>query len=205
MVGSCRIVRPRLFDAEVRLMRLQLIWLSALFLLLPILLSTKVLFAEEKTRIAVMPLKVHALKATDGLEPGFEELLSLSLADRGFDIISPEEINRLSPASLPVLEIKDVLAAGRDLNADWVITGSLTRIGKKASLDLRVIDIGEKRPPFSLYMTAEDIDSLEETAKRIAVSIDNRISGVAQIDSIQVRGNRRVEEEAILAVVETKR
>jgi hypothetical protein len=50
-------------------------------------------------------------------------------------------------------------------------------------------------------MVAENIDALSETAERIAVSMDHQISGVAQVDSVRVTGNQRIEKEAILAVI----
>lgn len=205
MVGPCRIARPDLLSLRVRLMCLRWIGLSLLLLMLSFLYRTEDVLAEERTRIAVMPLQVHALKAGEDLEPGFDVLLRHGLKERGFVIIPLEEIKKLPLSSLKALGNQEILAAGRELRADWVIVGSLTRIGKRASIDLKVYDIGEERPPFSLYSTAEDLDNLEDTAKRMATGIDNRISGVPHVELVQVRGNRRVEEEAILAVVETKK
>jgi outer membrane protein insertion porin family len=51
----------------------------------------------------------------------------------------------------------------------------------------------------------DDIDRLAEAVDRSSKSLYNQIAGIAQIDSMQVKGNRRVESEAILAVVESRK
>lgn len=180
-------------------------WLGVVFFVTLFgLLTRKELMAEERGKVAVLPFRVHALKPLDHLRTGLQEMLTLRLGELGFDMISPKVINKYPMASLPVYELSDLFKLGRELNADWVISGSLTQIGAKASLDIRVVDISGRRPPFFLFMVAEDIDLLADTVKRVAASIDHKVTGVVQIDSVRVRGNQRIEKEAILAVVRSK-
>ena len=73
------------------------------------------------------------------------------------------------------------------------------------SIDLKVVDVSEKRDPSSLFMVAEDVEALKETVERIALNIDNQIVGVVQVESVDVNGNQRIEKEAILAVIRTKK
>ncbi|MEE9419872.1 MAG: outer membrane protein assembly factor BamA [Desulfatiglandaceae bacterium] len=164
-------------------------------------LTPKELVAEERGKVAVLPFRVHASKALDHLRTGLQEMLTLRLGKLGFYMISPKVINKHPLAFLSVPEVKDLLRLGKELRADWVISGSLTQIGDKASLDIKVVDVSGSRPPFFIFMVAEDVDLLADTVKRVAVSIDHKITGVVQIDSIHVRGNQRVEKDAILAVV----
>jgi outer membrane protein insertion porin family len=161
--------------------------------------------AEERGRVAVLPFRVHALKPLDHLERGLQKMLTVRVENRGFDVVSPDMINKHAFAFLPQIEMKDLVRMGKDLGCDWIVSGSLTQIGERISLDLKMIDVTEKRAPFFIFMVAEDIDALSETAERIAVSMDHQISGVAQVDSIRVTGNVRIETEAILAVIGTKK
>lgn len=160
--------------------------------------------AEERVKVAVLPFQVYSLQPLDHLKRGLQEMLTARMARRGLNMISPEVINRHPLAFVPQLETKDLLGLGRDLKAEWVLAGSVTQIGKRLSLDLKVVDVTVKRPPFLMYMVAEDIDALPDTAQRIAASIDHEISGVVQVDSVRIKGNQRIEKEAILAVVRTK-
>ena len=91
---------------------------------------------------------------------------------------------------------------------DWLWFASLgklrilqTQVGTQISLDLKVIDVSAAKPPFSIFSAEEDMDKLADAVERASLSIFNQIMGVVQIDSIRVRGNRRVESEAILAVI----
>jgi len=167
-------------------------------------LTPRGLMAEEKGKVAVLPFRVHASKVLDHLRTGLQEMLTLRLGKLGFEMISPKVINKHPGAFLPVPEIEDLLRLGKELETDWVISGSLTQIGDKASLDLKMVDVSGSRPPFFMFTVAEDIDLLADAVKRVAVSIDHKITGVVQIDSLQVRGSHRVEKDAILAVVRSK-
>ncbi|MCG2778072.1 MAG: outer membrane protein assembly factor BamA, partial [Desulfobacterales bacterium] len=168
-------------------------------------LKPKIVKAEERGKVAVLPFRVYAPKSFDHLTRGLQKTLTLSLEKRGFKIISPEAVNEHPLAFLPILDMRTLVEVGEDLKADWIIAGSLTQIGRKVSIDLKVVDVSEKRDPFSLFMVAEDVDALKETVERIALNIDNHIVWVVQVDSIDVEGNQRIEKEAILAVIRTKK
>jgi len=161
--------------------------------------------AEKKGTVAVLPIRVYTPEPMDHLKKGLQDMLGTRLAGRGLNVISPDVINRHPVASLPTPEQKDIQALGRDLGADWVIVGSLTQIGRKISLDLKVFDITEKRPPFSIFMVEDDVDRLSEATERASTSIYNQVTGIVQIDAIEVKGNKRIESEAILAMVASKK
>ncbi|MBW1733067.1 MAG: outer membrane protein assembly factor BamA [Deltaproteobacteria bacterium] len=160
--------------------------------------------AEKPGAVAVLPFKINAQEALDHLRLGLQEMLSSRLEQQGFRVISPEKINRYPVALAPSVETADLRSLGRDLNAHWVIVGSLTQVGNKGSIDLKVIDVARKRSPIFIFMVSEDIDALTDTMKRLAVNVSDRIMGVPNVDSVRVEGNRRVEAAAILAVIRTR-
>ena len=161
--------------------------------------------AEEGSKVAVLPFRIHALQPLDHLKKGLQEMFTTRMADKGLSVISAELVNKLPMAFLPMFDLADIFAIGRDLKADWIISGSLTQVGKKISLDLKAVDITAKKAPYSIFMVEDDLDKLADATDRAVVSLYNQITGVAQIDSVLVEGNRRIESEAILAVVESKK
>jgi outer membrane protein insertion porin family len=161
--------------------------------------------SEEQGRVAVLPFRIHALEPLDHLRLGLQEMLSSRMADRGFRTISPETVNKHGLAFLPVFELGDMLSIGKELGADWVISGSLTQIGRKVSLDLKVVDTSGAKPTSSVFIVEEDMENLPDAAARAAKSVHNLIAGAVQIDSVRVGGNVRIESEAILAVIESKK
>ncbi|UCF57088.1 MAG: outer membrane protein assembly factor BamA, partial [Deltaproteobacteria bacterium] len=183
---------------RVRISRI--VTLMAFCLLVPAMVQ-----AEKKGTVAVLPFRIHALKPMDHLKQGLQEMLTVHMAKKGLPMINPDVVNQHPMAFLPVLEERDIFTLGKDLGADWVITGSLTQIGRKISLDLKVFDITGEKPPFSMFMVEDDIDKLADVANRASKGIYNQITGIVQIDSVQVKGNKRIESEAILAIIESKR
>ncbi|MCP4683475.1 MAG: outer membrane protein assembly factor BamA [Desulfobacterales bacterium] len=195
---------PGLCPGKQRLFRVRV--LALLFILVFLIPSMPIAEkGEEAGPVVVLPFRVYALKTLDHLQPGLQKMLVLRMEKRGFDMISPEVINSHPLAFSSSHESKDYSKIGQDLEAAWVIAGSATRIGKKISLDLQVIDVTKKRPPFSVFMVSEDIDALSDTMRQLSISVDHQIAGVAQVDSVHVYGNERIEEEAILAVVGTRK
>ncbi len=160
--------------------------------------------AEKKETMAILPFKINARKPLDHLQLGLQKMLSSRLEQKGFKMISPKRINKYPIAFTPAMERAELLSLGKKLEADWIVMGSLTQIGNKASVDLKVIDVSQKRPPFFIFLVSEDIDELTDTVKRLTVNVYDRVMGVPQIDSVHVAGNRRIEKAAILAVVDTK-
>lgn len=176
-----------------------------LLIILLCLMTPAMISAKEQEKVAVLPFRIHSLEPLDYLKKGLQEMLSARIAEKGFQVIDPDTVNKHPLAFLPTFEKEDVIRVGKDLGADWVVSGSLTQVGKKISLDLKLVNVNEVRPPFSIFMVEDSIDRLTDATNRAAASIVNQISGVVQIESIEVEGNRRIESDAILAVIESKK
>ena len=161
--------------------------------------------AQQKKTVAVLPFTLYTPQPSDTLKRSLQDLLTDRLAKVGFSVIPPSEINRHPVASLPSPDPAELITLGKNVGADLVISGSLTQIGKRISLDLKAMDVAGEKPPFSLFMVEDDIDRLNEAVDRASKSLYNQIAGVAQIDSVVVKGNQRVESDAILAIVESRK
>ena len=162
-------------------------------------------YGEEPGKVAVLPFRIHTPEPRDHLKRDLQEMLTIRLADKDLLMITPTMVNKHPKAFRTVLPAKDVISLGIDIGAEWLITGDLTQIGRRISLDLKIFNITSKEPPFSIFITEDDIDRVNIAIERAATSINNQIAGVVQIDSVQIEGNKRVESEAILAVITSKK
>jgi len=171
-----------------------------LCLLIPVGLN-----AQDKEKVAVLPFVVQSLESMDDYKVGLQRMFASIMAEKGYPVISPDAVNQLPSAFSDSLITSDIISLGKELEADWIIRGSITKIGEKISLDFNVTDVKAVNNPFSIFMIADNIDRLAEALENSAASIDNRISGISRISSIQVRGNRRVETDAVLAIIESKK
>jgi len=156
-------------------------------------------------RLGVLPFRVHSLQPMEHLRRGLQEMLLEKLDDMGFEIVTAERMNEHPMAFLPMFEISDIRSIGSDVDADWVISGSITQVGRKVSLDLRGVDISGDKPPFSIFIVEDDVEGLPRAAERAASGVYNQIVGVVQIDEILVKGNKRIDKEAVLAAIQSKK
>ncbi|MBW1613203.1 MAG: outer membrane protein assembly factor BamA [Deltaproteobacteria bacterium] len=177
---------------------------SVLLLFILFLMPPDVM-ALSSEKIAVLPFKIYMLKPMEHLVLGLQEMLTTRLAKEGFDLIDPATINKGELSRIKVSDLDFARRMGKEKGIDWVIKGSLTQIGKKISLDLTIIPISPGKRPFSIFVVGDRIDKLDQAMDRVAVTATNRIKGVIQIDSIAVKGNKRIETDAILAVIESRK
>ncbi|MBW2064414.1 MAG: outer membrane protein assembly factor BamA, partial [Deltaproteobacteria bacterium] len=178
---------------------------GAVLTLLLLILTPLLAGAQEGENVAVLPFRVFTPSPMVHLQRGLQEMFTSRLAAKGIPVISPDKVNRHPKALTHPFEFDKMLSIGEDLGADWIISGSLTQVGKNISLDIRVLDIARKRGPFPVFMTEDDMDKLAAAVDRAVTSIYNMVLGVEQVDSIVIKGNRRVETEAILSVIESKK
>ena len=159
---------------------------------------------EKKGTICVLPFQINAAKSFSHLREGLQKMLSFRMKQNGFMTIPPEAINKDPIVFSKVLQDKELVQLGNRFKADWMVKGSMTQIGDKGSIDLKVVDVSGKKMPFFIFQVIEDMDEVPESVKRLALSVEDRITGVPQVDSVHVAGNRRIEKAAILAVVSTQ-
>ncbi|MBW1858404.1 MAG: hypothetical protein JRI42_09120, partial [Deltaproteobacteria bacterium] len=161
--------------------------------------------ALSSEKIAVLPFKIYMLKPMDYLVSGLQGMLTARLKKEGFDLIDPVTVNKGELSRITVSELDFARGIGKEKGIDWIIKGSLTQIGKKISLDLTIIPISTEKKPFSIFVVGDRIDKLDQLIARVAVTATNRIKGVIQIDSVSIKGNKRIETDAILAVIESQK
>ncbi len=118
--------------------------------------------AAEDVRVAVLPYFVHSQESLAYLEKAIPAMLASRLDKQGeiTTVQKPAISDALKRLRWERLDERRAQAIGRHLHADFVVTGSLTKIDKRCSLDTVVIDVSGTRPSRRLYLTVEDADSL---------------------------------------------
>ncbi len=158
----------------------------------------------ESERIAVLPFKIHMQRPMEHLVEGMQAMVIARLAREGFDLIDPEVLKKTDLSRIPLSDLDLIREEGRDNDIDWVAGGSLTQIGENVSLDVTIVPIAPEKRAFTVFVTGDSIDELPEIIDSAAVRVKSRIMGIALIASLTVSGNKRVESNAILAVVESR-
>lgn len=169
-------------------------------LVLPLLmvLAAGVASAQEPSpRIAVAPFAVFTQDPMPTLGRMAQDLLTRALGEQGVDAVPSEQAAQAAQSIGGVRDPDEASALGRRLEADYVVYGSLTQVGQRFSLDATLVDLREGRPPQALFAEAASIDQLASATRELTQQVVVHVLAKALIADIQVRGNERIEADAI--------
>jgi outer membrane protein insertion porin family len=160
--------------------------------------------AQSKEKVAVLPFALHTAKPAEHLSLRLQEMLSARLDERGLEIIDPSTVNKGRLSGVTTSDVDLLRRVAGEMGIDWVISGSLTHIGDMISLDLTVISVSPGKKPLKVFSQGNTMDDIPLAVRKAADKVVNRITGLEQIETVSVQGNKRIEEDAILAVIESQ-
>jgi len=113
------------------------------------------------------------------LKEGIYDVISSRLAASGeIDVIGKSTIERVLAEIHPSRLTEDVAReAGIRLKADYVVLGSITKIGEFISLDARLMDITEQKPASGAFAQTKGLDQLMGKVDEFARDIGGKILG----------------------------
>ncbi len=140
-------------------------------------------FVQAATiKVAVLPFKINAPHDLSYVREGIQDMLSTRLYVPGKVVVIDEtEVKRALRNFSGPLNEKTARQIGEKLGADYVVFGSLTTFGQKASLDAKLVPVRGDKPPLALYVSTDTLDDL------IPKLADFASQGVAYIEGRPVR------------------
>ena len=152
--------------------------------------------AEDRVRLAVLPLVVHSLDGREYLQHGLGDMLVSRLGREPRIAVIPVE--DAATATIDPEQARKTAAAN---DADYVVFGSFTRFGEGPSLDLSCASVHDpERAPRKIYVHADTmaalIPLLDGVAERTAFTV---LAGTAAGTSVST-GPRGESKRGELAV-----
>jgi TolB-like protein len=151
------------------------------FCILIILLVTGSLWAKDKYIVTVLPFTLHSSDNIEYVKQGIEDMLvtRISVPNKidvtGKDIVQEElrksKIKEISPA--------DVYTLGKKLKSDYVVWGSITKIGSSISVDGKLVDIRTAKSDVGFYTQSQNLDEVIPKINDFSQKIVQHILGVA--------------------------
>ena len=176
-----------------------------LFVLLVLSLTWPQPLYSRTIRLAIIPLSFYSQEDLTHLRKPLMNLLVRSLKQQGFQPVPAVEAFEGEPLWV-AQEMTDAQARkiGAELGSTFVIYGSLSKIGEQISFDVRLVDVDQRRPTVPIYVTQVGLENLASAVSDLSREVGIRILRRKKIRQILVRGNQRIETEAIKLRVKTK-
>lgn len=157
-------------------------------------------YCIENKNICIKQFKVFSgEKDLKYLEKQIPEILAQQLKKDG---------GIVTEFSLPADGIVGELNAGTisNLKSDcrYIITGSLTMIGDNLSLDIVVLDLADAGKRVLFSEEGKGIEKLLSVVNNLGMKLGVFLFKLETINEIIVRGNTRIESDAILRVIKTR-
>ncbi|HQI24246.1 MAG TPA: hypothetical protein PLV15_05355, partial [Smithella sp.] len=140
-------------------MRKALVYIICLTL---ISLGTGTLWAKDKYTVAILPFAIHSAENIDYIKQGVEEMLTarISAAEKITVIKKADVRQELQNAQIKDINSQNVLEIGKKFTADYVVWGSITKIGNSISLDGKLTNIEQAKSDLGISSQSSSLDDV---------------------------------------------
>jgi TolB-like protein len=129
--------------------------------------------------VAILPFQIHSQENLDYLREGIYDMLSSRIASEGkIIVVERTAVERAFYEERP-MRLDETVAKriGMRVGADYIVLGSLTKIGDYISLDARLINITEEKPPLGAFTQHKGIEEMMLKIGEFAQDIGYKITG----------------------------
>lgn len=145
------------------------------------LLCIQTAWAKDKYTVTVLPFTLHSSENIEYIRQGIADMLAsrLSASDR-IDVTSKDVVaDLLKQADKKDLTPADVDRIGKQANADYVVWGSITKIGSSISIDGKLMNLAGSKSDVGLFTQSEKLDDVIPKINEFAQRIVSHITGDA--------------------------
>ena len=152
-----------------------------LITLLFMLLITVPLWAKDNKSVAVLPFALNSADNIDYVQQGIVDMLSSRIASIDkIEVISKDKVlDAMKSVKVKEMTIADIYALGKKLNVDYVVSGSITKIGNSVSIDAKLVDIAAYKQAVSISTQSQGMDDVIVKISDFASRIDQHVLGTA--------------------------
>ncbi|MBW1954150.1 MAG: VCBS repeat-containing protein [Deltaproteobacteria bacterium] len=147
-----------------------------LFFLFPILCFPGNAPAASPLRVAILPFQVNAPPELSYLKHGIPDMLASRLTWEDNVAVLRVQDPKIGEETGPVTE-KTAREIGASLQADRVLFGSLTALGKSISIDIKLIDLSGEKPVRTFFTQSPSLDEVIPRIDQLAADINETAFG----------------------------
>ncbi|MGA2468844.1 MAG: FG-GAP-like repeat-containing protein, partial [Thermodesulfobacteriota bacterium] len=134
---------------------------------------------DKVYKVAILPFLIHSQENLDYLREGIYDILLSRITVEGKIVVVERSMVEQALYEERPMRLDEAAATkiGMRVGADYIVLGSLTKIGDYISLDARLISITEDKPPLGVYTQHKGIDDVMVKIGDFAQDIGYKILG----------------------------
>jgi TolB-like protein len=144
-----------------------------------LIVSVQPLWAKDRNTVAVLPFSIHSAENIDYVRQGIGDMLASRISvNEKIDVIGKDSVlAAIQETAGRELALADAYTLGKKLNADFVVWGSITKIGNSLSIDGKLLDIAASKTAVNIFAQCPTMDEVIPKINDFAQRIDTHILG----------------------------
>jgi hypothetical protein len=155
-------------------------FVASLISLAILLLCTNQLvsYAQERLKVAILPVKINAPEKMDYLQSGLMDMLEIHLGGQGgMKILDRSAVGKAFDKFNKDLNETTGRSLAQELGADYLIAGSVTLFGRGGSIDFKVFPADPTKATFTTFKTIKDLNDLLPDFSQLVDEINAKTFG----------------------------
>jgi outer membrane protein insertion porin family len=158
---------------------------------------------DDPVKVMVLPFEVHATGDLHYLRSQIADVLSNHLKEDGA-VITPFPADKYGGDASTVTDKTSLRRIAREQGVDQIIWGGFTLIGEKFSLDAHMLAPTDPMGATSFSVQGSKLENLLKVLKSLSSQIGLKLFEHEIVDEIRIKGNNRIESDAIKRQIQTK-
>ncbi|KUG24198.1 hypothetical protein ASZ90_005995 [hydrocarbon metagenome] len=137
-------------------------------------------WAKDTYTVTVLPFTINSAENIDYIKQGIEEMLAsrISVPDK-INVLNKNIVNdEIKRSKIKGISETDVYNLGKKLNADYVVWGSITKIGSSISIDGKLVDIVNNKSDIGIFAQSQTLDDVIPKINDFSERITQNILGI---------------------------
>jgi outer membrane protein insertion porin family len=175
----------------------------SLIIIATLLFLPNIARSADIVKVMVLPFDIHSSENLSSLQTEILTVLQAHIREEGAVTVASGITSEAALQEVSQNHEK-IRHLGESKSADFVVWGSLTLIGQKFSLDVKMINVYKRGLPLIFIKEGQGIENLPGIVKQLASNIGMKLFKREKIVSVEIAGNKRIESDAIKRVIKTK-
>jgi outer membrane protein insertion porin family len=159
--------------------------------------------SSDIVKVMVLPFDIYSSENLSSLQTEILTVLQAHIREEGAVTVASGITSEAALQEVTQNHEK-IRSFGASKGADFVVWGSLTLIGQKFSLDVKMINVYKRGLPLIFIKEGQGIENLPGIVKQLASNIGMKLFKREKIVSVEIAGNKRIESDAVKRIIKTK-